>query len=51
MANFAPWRYTARMLTLYLLRHGQTSFSKANAFCGAALNPDLTEDGLSLIHI
>jgi broad specificity phosphatase PhoE len=38
-------RYTARMLTLYLLRHGQTSFSKANAFCGAALNPDLTADG------
>lgn len=33
------------MLTLYLLRHGQTSFSRANAFCGAALNPDLTEDG------
>jgi len=33
------------MLTLFLLRHGQTSFSRANAFCGAALNPDLTEDG------
>ncbi|MCX6969754.1 MAG: histidine phosphatase family protein [Verrucomicrobia bacterium] len=33
------------MLTLHLLRHGQTSFSKANAFCGAALNPDLTGDG------
>lgn len=33
------------MLTLYLLRHGQTSFSRANAFCGAALNPGLTEDG------
>lgn len=33
------------MLTLYLLRHGQTSFSRANAFCGAALNPDLTDDG------
>lgn len=33
------------MLTLYLLRHGQTSFSQANAFCGAALNPDLTDEG------
>lgn len=33
------------MLTLHLLRHGQTSFSRANAFCGAALNPELTEDG------
>jgi len=33
------------MMTLYLLRHGQTSFSRANAFCGSALNPDLTEEG------
>lgn len=33
------------MLTLYFLRHGQTSFSRANAFCGAGLNPELTEDG------
>jgi broad specificity phosphatase PhoE len=33
------------MLNLYLLRHGQTSFSRANAFCGAALNPNLTEEG------
>ncbi|MCA1595277.1 MAG: histidine phosphatase family protein [Chloroflexi bacterium] len=32
-------------LTLYLLRHGQTSFSKANAFCGSGLDPDLTPDG------
>lgn len=36
------------MLTLYFLRHGQTSFSKANAFCGAGLNPHLTEDGLKM---
>lgn len=36
------------MLTLYLLRHGQTSFSRANAFCGAALNPDLTEEGCQM---
>jgi len=35
----------AGMLTLYLLRHGQTSFSRANAFCGAALNPSLTDEG------
>lgn len=33
------------MLTLYFLRHGQTSFSRANAFCGAALNPGLTGEG------
>ena len=33
------------MLTLYFLRHGQTSFSRANAFCGAGLNPELTDDG------
>jgi len=45
MANRTQAGYTASMLTLYLLRHGQTSFSRANAFCGAALNPDLTEDG------
>lgn len=37
--------YIAGMLTLYLLRHGQTAFSRANAFCGAGLNPDLTDDG------
>lgn len=32
-------------LNLYLLRHGQTSFSRANAFCGSGLDPELTEDG------
>ena len=32
-------------LTLYFLRHGQTSFSRANAFCGSGLDPELTEDG------
>jgi broad specificity phosphatase PhoE len=32
-------------LKLYLLRHGQTAFSRDNAFSGAGLNPDLTEDG------
>ncbi len=45
MASRAAPGYIAGMLTLFLLRHGQTSFSRANAFCGAALNPDLTEDG------
>lgn len=32
-------------LSIYFLRHGQTSFSRANAFCGAGLNPELTDDG------
>jgi probable phosphoglycerate mutase len=35
-------------LKLYLLRHGQTAFSRDNAFCGAGLNPGLTEDGLAM---
>ncbi|MDB6020725.1 MAG: fructose-2,6-bisphosphatase [Pedosphaera sp.] len=35
----------ALSLKLYLLRHGQTSFSRDNAFCGAGLNPELTSDG------
>ena len=35
-------------LTVYFLRHGQTSFSRANAFCGSGLDPDLTEDGLKM---
>ncbi|CAN5705665.1 histidine phosphatase family protein [soil metagenome] len=39
------------MLTLYFLRHGQTSFSRANAFCGAGLNPHLTEDGLRMAEL
>jgi broad specificity phosphatase PhoE len=32
-------------LMLYLLRHGQTEFSRENCFCGGGLDPDLTEDG------
>lgn len=32
-------------LTLYLLRHGQTPFSRDNIFCGAGLDPELTADG------
>ncbi|WP_218082824.1 histidine phosphatase family protein [Anthocerotibacter panamensis] len=31
-------------LNLYFLRHGQTTFSKADAFCGS-LDPELTPDG------
>lgn len=34
-------------LTLYFLRHGQTVYSRANAFCGA-LDPELTADGLEM---
>jgi broad specificity phosphatase PhoE len=30
---------------MYFLRHGQTTFSRANAFCGSGLDPELTEDG------
>ncbi len=32
-------------LKLYLLRHGQTEFSRDNAFCGAGLDPELTPEG------
>ncbi|HEX8463104.1 MAG TPA: histidine phosphatase family protein, partial [Abditibacterium sp.] len=35
-------------LKLFFLRHGQTSFSRANAFCGAGLDPELTEDGAAM---
>ena len=35
-------------LTIYFLRHGQTAFSRDNAFCGSGLNPDLTEAGLEM---
>jgi len=34
-------------LTLYFLRHGQTNFSRANAFCGE-LDPPLTEAGTAM---
>jgi len=32
-------------LNLYFLRHGQTSSSRDNVFCGAGLDPELTADG------
>lgn len=35
-------------LKLFFLRHGQTTFSRANNYCGSGLNPDLTEDGLEM---
>jgi broad specificity phosphatase PhoE len=35
-------------LKLYLLRHGQTPFSRDNVFCGAGLDPELTPDGLAM---
>lgn len=33
---------------LYLLRHGQTPFSKDNMFCGAGLDPELTPEGAEM---
>jgi probable phosphoglycerate mutase len=35
-------------LKLYLLRHGQTTFSRDNNFCGAGMNPSLTKDGTAM---
>lgn len=35
-------------LRIHFLRHGQTSFSRANAFCGSGLDPELTADGLEM---
>jgi len=35
-------------LKLHLLRHGQTPFSRDNAFCGAGLDPELTAEGKAM---
>ena len=35
-------------LNLYLLRHGQTQFSRDNNFCGSGLNPELTPEGVEM---
>ena len=35
-------------LKLHLLRHGQTPYSRDNAFCGAGLDPELTPEGLAM---
>jgi probable phosphoglycerate mutase len=37
-------------LTLHLLRHGQTPFSRDNVFCGAGLDPELTSDGTAMAN-
>lgn len=34
-------------LKLYLLRHGETTFSQAGGYCGS-LDPELTSDGLAM---
>jgi broad specificity phosphatase PhoE len=34
-------------LSLYLLRHGETTYSQTGGFCGD-LDPDLTDDGLQM---
>lgn len=38
-------------LKLFFLRHGQTSFSRANAFCGSGLDPELTDDGAQMARL
>lgn len=35
-------------LTLYFLRHGQTTLSRDDNFCGSGLDPELTEEGLQM---
>lgn len=35
-------------LTLYLLRHGQTTLSRDDSFCGSGLDPELTPEGLQM---
>ena len=36
------------MLSLYLLRHGQTAFSRDDSFCGSGLDPELTPEGRAM---
>jgi broad specificity phosphatase PhoE len=35
-------------LTLYFLRHGQTTLSRGDNFCGSGLDPELTREGLEM---
>lgn len=35
-------------LTLYFLRHGQTTLSRDDNFCGSGLDPELTPEGLAM---
>jgi len=37
-------------LTLYFLRHGQTTLSREDSFCGSGLDPELTREGLEMAH-
>lgn len=37
-------------LTLYLLRHGQTTYSEAGAFCGSGIDADLKPEGYAMAH-
>ena len=37
-------------LILYFLRHGQTSLSREDNFCGSGLDPELTPEGLEMAH-
>lgn len=37
-------------LTLYFLRHGQTTLSRADNFCGSGLDPELTPEGLEMAN-
>src|SRR5687768_9101575 len=37
-------------LTIYFLRHGQTTMSRADNFCGSGLDPELTPEGLEMAH-
>lgn len=35
-------------LTLYFLRHGQTTLSRDDTFCGSGLDPEMTPEGLEM---
>lgn len=35
-------------LQLHFLRHGQTDYSRENAFCGSGLDPELTPEGVEM---
>ena len=37
-------------LTVYFLRHGQTTLSREDSFCGSGLDPELTPEGLAMGH-
>ena len=37
-------------LILYFLRHGQTTLSREDNFCGSGLDPELTLEGLEMAH-